>query len=248
MTPKRIEILGVPVDCVTSKQALVVVKAMLQGNNPEQIIAVNPEKIMKARENPVLLHQLTRSGLLIPDGIGVVWAARLLHAAQLERVPGAELMPMICGVAAQEGHKIFLFGASSSVNQRAVEVLRAQIPGIKVVGHHHGFVEEKDYPELVQEINDSQADIVFVAIGSPKQEEWMEQNLPKLNVKVCQGVGGTFDVLAGNVRRAPPIFRRCHLEWLYRLLAQPKRAFRQVALLQFAYRVFQEKVLLDWKR
>lgn len=246
MRPRRFEILGVPVDCVTMSQALAVVQAMLEGDSgaPEMVIAVNPEKVMKARQDSALLGRLMRAGLLIPDGIGVVFAARCkrLHAP-IERVPGSELMPLICERAARSGRRIFLFGASPEVNPRVAAVLRQRYPGISIVGHQHGYVAPEEMPAVIRTINASGADILFVALGSPTQEIWMDRHVPQLNVKVCQGVGGTFDVLAGRVRRAPLLFRKWHLEWLYRLASEPRRLLRQTALPRFAFQVMSRQVM-----
>ena len=233
----RIEILGVPMDCLTMDRALEVVDAMVRGQKAETIIAVNPEKVIAARRDPRLLGRLQRAGLLIPDGIGVVLAARLLRLGRLQRVPGSDLMPAICRRAADKGYRIFLFGASPDVNRRTVEVLHERYPGIRIVGSQHGFLPESEMPALLARINASQADVLFVALGSPKQEQWMDTYAPSLKVKVCQGVGGTFDVLSGRTRRAPLVFQRLALEWLYRMLTQPRRLARQTALPLFALQV-----------
>ena len=243
MKPKRVDILGVPVDCVTMDQALAAVEAMLGGNTPEMVIAVNPEKVMKAQRDDVLLERLRRAGLLLPDGIGVVLAARILGLGRLERVPGSELMPRICERAARYGHKIFLFGGGQDVTARAALVLRMCFPRIQIVGTQHGYLKEEEMPALIQRINDSGAKVLFIALGSPRQEIWMDRYLPQLNVKVCQGVGGTFDVLAGRKKRAPLYFRKLHLEWFYRLVSEPSRALRQTALLQFTGQVLRKMVI-----
>ena len=237
MTPKRVEVLGVPVDCLTMQTALDAVDTALQSDKPTSIVAVNPEKIIRAQSDPEFMKQLTSAGLLIPDGIGVVWAARLLGLGNMERVPGSELMPAICGLAAQKGYPLFLFGGRPEVNQRAVEFLRRRYPSIRIVGNEHGYIGKEDFPDLIESINDSGAKILFVALDSPKQEQWIADHLSKLRVQVCQGVGGTFDVIAGTVRRAPVIFRKMYLEWLYRLVAQPNRIMRQTALPKFACQV-----------
>lgn len=242
-SPRRVTVLGVPVDCVDMVRTLAAVDDMVAGSRPRTILAVNPEKVMKAQRDPVLSRALNDAGLLIPDGIGVVYAVRSLWGERIARVPGAELMPEICGLAAKRGYKVFLFGASREVNEQAVAKLRQQYSGIAIVGHHDGYVDEAGMPRLLDEINQSGAQILFVALGSPKQELWMERYLPRLqHVRVCQGVGGTFDVIAGRVRRAPAAFRHANLEWLYRLVTDPKRALRQVALPQFTLAVFRAKL------
>jgi len=244
MKPKRINILGISVDCVTMSTALDYVEdIILKANKPSSILAINPEKIIKAKQEPLLFKSIKQAQLLIPDGIGVVWAARLLGLGKMQRVPGAELMPAICERAAQKGYKLFLFGGKEEVNTRAVAALRKQYPDIKIVGHHHGYVSKPEMPSLIEKINTSEAEVLFIALGSPTQELWMEQYFPKLkNIKVCQGVGGTFDVIAGTVRRAPLIFRKLSLEWLYRLISQPRRFFRQVALPKFVYQILRYRL------
>ncbi len=234
--------LGVPVDCVDMSGALAAVDVMVAGDRPATIIAINPEKVMKARENRSLLGFLNGVDLLIPDGIGVVLAARLLEQARIERVPGSELMPAICARAATRGYTVFVYGAAQEVNQRAVDTLRVTYPGLKIVGSQHGYLSEAEMPQFISRINSCAPDVLFVALGSPRQEAWIQKYVPDLKVKVCQGVGGTLDVLAGTVKRAPPLFRRLHLEWFYRLATNPRRAGRQVVLPKFAYQVARSKI------
>ncbi len=242
VSPKRVNLLGVPVDCVDMSQSLAVVDAMVAGDRPATIIAVNPEKVMKARQDPALRRFLWNCGLLIPDGIGVVYAVRLLEKQHIERVSGADLMPAICASAAARGYTVFLFGATEAVNRRAAEVLQQSYPRLRIVGRHHGFVDDAGMPAVIEQINASRPDVLFVALGSPKQELWLERYLPQLNVKVCQGVGGTFDVIAGKLKRAPLFFRRYNLEWLYRLMREPRRAIRQAALPGFVYQLARLKL------
>ncbi|MBL8202152.1 MAG: WecB/TagA/CpsF family glycosyltransferase [Chromatiales bacterium] len=242
-TPKRVEVLGAPVDCVDLEGALAAIDTLIAGPEARAVVAVNPEKVIKAQSDPVLRRSLASAGLLIPDGIGVVYAVRLLRHERLERVPGAELMPAICARAALRGYPVFLFGASREVNEKASAVLAKEYPGLVIAGHHHGYVDDAAMPDLVAAINASGAQVLFVALGSPRQELWMEKYLPELrHVRVCQGVGGTFDVIAGRVRRAPLAFRRANLEWFYRLVTEPRRAIRQIVLPRFTYQVFREKL------
>lgn len=241
-TPRRVDVLGVPVDCVDMAGALAAVDAMVAGDRARSVLAVNPEKVMQAQADPDLLRCLRQAGLLIPDGIGVVWAIRALNGETLDRVPGAELMPEICGLAARNGYTVFLYGARPEVNAEAAARLRQVYPGIRIVGARDGYVTPEQMPGLIEEINRLAPQILFVALGSPRQELWMEKYLPQLNVRVCQGVGGTFDVIAGRVRRAPVFFRRNNLEWFYRLLTEPRRAIRQAALPRFVYRLLRARL------
>jgi N-acetylglucosaminyldiphosphoundecaprenol N-acetyl-beta-D-mannosaminyltransferase len=241
--PRRVEVLDVPVDCVTPASALERVEALIAGDRARAVIAVNPEKVIAARRRPELLRTLRDAGLLIPDGIGLVVAARWFGARPIERVPGAELMPAVCDLAARRGWGVFLFGGAPDVSRGAAEALRARYPGLRIVGSEHGYLPDGTADELIGRINASGAEVLFIALGSPRQELWMERHLASLRVKVCQGVGGTFDVLAGRARRAPALWRKLHLEWLYRLLADPKRLPRQTALPRFALEVFWRRVV-----
>ena len=239
MSASRIEIRGVPVDCVDWPGALRVVEQQLTtSGSAGAVIAVNPEKMVRAQQDANLLACLREARLLIPDGVGVVLAARLLGLGRMQRVAGCELMPEICAAAERRQAGIFLFGASESVNARVAAVLQARFPRLCIRGRHDGYVSDENMTGIVEAINASGATILFLALGSPRQELWMQQYLPQLqHVRLCQGVGGTFDVLAGTVRRAPAAFIHLHLEWLYRLLSQPNRILRQTALPRFALQV-----------
>ena len=239
MPSERLEILGVPVDCLTWARTLAVIEEELERTGPARaIVAVNPEKVMRAQRDPQLLASLRSAALLIPDGIGVVAAARLLRLGRMQRVAGSELMPRICALAAERARAVYLLGASAEVNERAATVLRVSFPRLRIAGRQHGYVAESEMAGVVEAINASGAEILFLALGSPRQEMWMQRHLASLTgVRLCQGVGGTFDVLAGTVRRAPRAFIRLNLEWLYRLLAQPQRLLRQSALPRFALQV-----------
>ena len=225
------------------ERSLDIVKTFLQGDKPESVIAVNPEKVIKARQDPELLAQLRSAGLLIPDGIGVVFAARMLGLGRMKRVPGAELMPEICDLSAKNGYKIFLFGGRPEVNIKVVNVLTERYKGIQIVGRQSGYFNDNEMDGIIENINMSGAQILFIALGSPKQELWMRKYLQNTTVRVCQGVGGTFDVLTGEVRRAPSVFRMMNLEWFYRLLSNPKRIIRQAALPRFMFAVIRKKML-----
>jgi N-acetylglucosaminyldiphosphoundecaprenol N-acetyl-beta-D-mannosaminyltransferase len=241
--PARIDLLGVPVDSVDMGQALdFLTDHVARGTGCATVFAVNPEKIMRARKDEALRTLLASATLLIPDGIGAVLAARVLGLGRFGRVPGSELMPNLCERAADRGYSVFLFGARPEVNDEAAAALSRRFPALKIAGRQHGYVEEADMPALVERINASGADILFVALGSPRQEAWMYSRAPELRVKVAQGIGGTLDVVAGRVNRAPPLFLALNLEWLYRLLREPRRIWRQRALVAFMWAVAKRKI------
>ncbi len=238
----RIRILGAPVDVVDAQMALDVIDVHIGRNGaPGCVLAVNPEKVRLLASDGLLRGVFERALLLVPDGIGVVLGARILYGRRMRRVAGADLMEAICAASPQKGYRLFIFGSEEQVNRTAVDVLRRRYPGINIVGRANGFAGAGRNGELIRDINESRADILFVGLGSPRQERWMHENLPKLNVRICQGIGGTLDTIAGTVKRAPRWARKIGCEWLYRLVRQPTRCMRQVRLLQFAFAILMAK-------
>ena len=243
LNPPRHDVLGVPVSMVTMGSAMAYVRAFLARPGVDLVVASNPEKVIAARKNPELMAVLKTAAMVIPDGIGVVLASRLHGQNAVARVPGSELMPNICALAAAEGHSIFLYGARPETVAQTQALLQKQYPGINIVGAQHGYVTPEEMPALVETINASGARILFVGLGSPRQELWMAEYRHQLTgVRLCQGVGGTFDAICGRPRRAPRLFLRLHLEWLYRLLSQPARIHRQRALPVFATHVLRDLI------
>ena len=243
---ERIRILDAPVDIVDNCTALAFVdRCVRAGAQAACIFAVNPEKICALRSDPALRQFFNSAALLLPDGIGIVAAARLLHGRRMHRTPGADLMQQICAVAPARGYRIFVLGATEQVNSAAVAELWRRHPGIRIVGRANGYFSPEENDRILEEINVSAADILFVALGSPRQEMWIQQHLPRLTVAVIQGVGGTLDTIAGTVRRAPRWTRAIGLEWLYRLVVQPSRARRQVNLARFAAEILRLKFIRE---
>lgn len=240
---KCFSILNTPLHGVDMDDALAFVKSSVElASRPHVIMAINPEKVYALRTNSELQEFAENADLLIPDGIGMIWAARILHRVRLGRVPGADLMENSCKQAVKYGHRVFLYGASEEVNAGAAKELIRRYPGLIVAGRANGYVQPDEMEELVQKINDSKADILFVGLGSPRQERWIQRWLPCLQVKVIQGVGGTFDTITGHVKRAPVCLQKIHLEWFYRLVKQPTRFWRQLRLIQFIGEVMRDKV------
>jgi len=239
---KRLRVLGVPVDYVNMSLAIRYVEGLLSNNKKgSYILAVNAEKFMQLQNDLFLKTIFENASLLIPDGVGAIWGIRWRYRLPAKRVPGIELMQNICKVAAEKEYRIFIFGSQEEVNKKAAEKLRFIYPGIRIVGSCNGYIRDEEMEKLINDINRSKADILFVALGSPKQEKWIKEHISKLNVKICQGIGGTLDVLTGEMRRAPAFFRKLPLEWLYRLIADPKRIYRQLIIPRFLFKVFTKK-------
>ena len=242
--PDRFWVLGAPIDAVNMDSALRFVDCHIaEGTKAGVVLAMNPEKVYSLRRDPLLNRFFSEATLLLPDGIGMVLALRFLNGKKIGRVPGADLMQSLCARSPVTGHRIFIFGASEEVNRGAVEELERRHPGIRIVGRANGYLPKEKMGELVKRINASGADILFVALGSPRQEMWVQEYLPYLNIKIVQGIGGTLDTITGRVKRAPKLFQDIGLEWFYRLLSQPTRIIRQKSLPRFAWEVIRAK----WK-
>lgn len=241
---ERVPILDLWVDSVDMAGAVArAERFLLEGGRPHSIFAVNPEKNFSIPRDRFLLDAFKGADLLIPDGVGVVWAARMLHGLKLRRVTGVALMEELCRLAARTGHSVFVYGAREAVNARAVTLLRGRHPGLRVAGRSNGYIAGDGMERLVASINASKAAILFMALGSPMQERWFATHGPSLaHVRICQGIGGALDVLAGTVKRAPGIWQDLWLEWLYRLLREPSRLARQTSLARFVVQVLKARL------
>jgi N-acetylglucosaminyldiphosphoundecaprenol N-acetyl-beta-D-mannosaminyltransferase len=228
--------LGVDVSPLTYEGIVSEIKSKISRHEQSTIIAVNPEKIITAQRNPEVKTLINNSTFQIADGVGILLASKLKGGKITSRVTGVDMMGKLLDFAAAEGHPVYFYGAKEEVVTKAIFEIKKARPSIQVAGYTNGY--EKDEAALVQRIHDSGAKILFVALGSPKQELWIKRNLDNLpNVLVFQGVGGSFDVFSGMVKRAPAFFRKFGLEWLYRLVSNPSRIKRQMNLPVFLIRV-----------
>lgn len=228
--------LDIPVDVTTTEDALGAAAAAVAEGPPLLIVAVNPEKVVKAQRDPELRAFIEAAGLRIADGVGLLVASRLRGGRLRERVTGIDLFLALCGRARQEGWSVYLLGARSEVVHAAAQELSRRLPGISVAGLRDGYFARSDAVEVASEIARSGADLLFVALGSPLQEAFLRQHGPATRARVLMGVGGSFDVLAGRVPRAPQAMRALGLEWLYRLWREPRRIGRMLALPIFLVR------------
>lgn len=238
---QRINILSVLVDSISMTDALDRLEGFIHQRSPRLIATANAEMVMLAHENPSFCRTLNSADLVLPDGAGVVWAARRLGASVPERVAGYDLTQRLLQRAAKAGYRIFWLGAAPGVAEEAAARAADRCPGLITVGIRDGYFAMDD-DSVIKEIRQAQPDILLCALGVPKQETWLMQHLDALAVPVSIGVGGTFDVMAGKVKRAPVWMQQSGLEWLYRLLCQPSRFVRMLALPRFAAKV----LLVAW--
>lgn len=241
--PAPINILNVPVHPVTMPQTLAHIQEIMAAPGLKQIATVNPEFVMTAQNDPAFLTILQLADLCIPDGVGLLWAARILGHHLPERVPGSEIVYHLAQTAAQRGWRLFLLGAAPGVAEEAAAVLQQQYPALVIAGTYAGSPDPAENDAIVSRINDSTADLLFVAYGAPKQDKWIARNKETLTtVRVAMGVGGSLDFISGRAIRAPKSFQRLGLEWFYRLLREPWRWRRMLALPKFALRVLASRL------
>lgn len=203
------------------------------------IVTANPEIVMKAQKSKGFMKMIRNADLVTADGIGVVWASKMFGLDIPERVTGYDTIVSLFEERQKEQKpmRVYLVGAKPDVVKKAAQHIENKYSYIQVVGYHDGFFKTDDEHKIIREINQCNADLLLVAMGSPRQEQFIFNNKTKLKIKVAIGVGGVFDVLSGNVKRAPEIFQKTNLEWFYRLISSPSRMFRQMSLLRFAFKV-----------
>ena len=224
----RTEIMGVGFDDLTLDKAAQRAAGMIDEGGFHYVVTPNPELVDRARREEPFRQALNGADLVLPDGIGVVYAARLLGRRLKGRCPGIDFAGKLMGHMARTGLRLYLLGAKPGVAEAAAARLEIRYPGLTICGTHDGYFQE-DAP-VVEEIRRAGADVVFVCLGAPKQEYWMVKNGPATGARLMAGLGGSLDVFAGVVERAPESWQRLGLEWLYRLTREPKRIGRMARL------------------
>ncbi|MHB9031604.1 MAG: WecB/TagA/CpsF family glycosyltransferase [Anaerolineae bacterium] len=242
MPAKSVYILNVRVDHVTTIEVLDELDRMVQEGGVHQVATVNPEFVMTAQRNHEFFVTINESALAIPDGVGLLWASRMLGKPLPERVTGSDTVPLIARMAAQKGYRLFLLGAAPGVAEKAAQILLRDNPGLQIVGTFSGSPRSEEEQEIVTLVQRAKPDFLFVAFGAPQQDLWIKRNMEQLQVPVCMGIGGTLDFIAGVAPRAPVWMRRCGLEWLYRLIRQPWRWRRMARLPKFALLVLAQRL------
>ena len=237
----RIEVLHVKIDVVTMKEAVSRVEGFIARKKPHLVVTPNAEMIMMANQDKDFAQIINNADLVVPDGAGVVWAARYNGDSMPERVAGYDLVQNLLMEAAKKKYRIYMLGGAPGIVDKAKKVAEQRYPGVQIVGTRHGFFTKQEESEIVNAIIAKQPDILLVALGVPRQEKWLVDYMEQIKAPVSIGVGGTFDVMAGAVIRAPLWMQNANLEWLHRLLSEPKRAIRMLALPKFVLQVMANK-------
>jgi len=237
----RVEILGVGVDQVDMTATLARLDVYLQTKTPHLIATADAAGIVQAQSDPEFLHILKTADLVTPDSIGVLWAAKRKGQPIKERVSGVDLCDKLCAMSADKGWRIYLLGAEPGVADLAAEKLRLKHPGCNIVGSRHGYFPSESDEIVAQEVAATKPDILLVAMGIPRQEKFIKKTQDIIKASVAMGVGGSLDVFSGKAKRAPKIFQKIKLEWLWRLLLNPSKISKAKFLPKFVMLVLKEK-------
>lgn len=235
---KRLNILGVHIDKVTKDEALSVFEKLLKTDECQMIITPNSEIVMSATKDNQLRDIINDADMVIPDGIGLVYASKILKEPLLERVTGIDFLETALNYLNENKGSIYLLGSKPGISEKAADKMKEKYPDLVIAGAQHGYFKEADEEKVIQMINDAAPDLLCVALGSPKQEKIVKKYQSKLKAKVTVGIGGSLDVWAGELKRAPKFYQDNGLEWLYRLIQQPSRYKRMAALPVFILKVF----------
>ena len=232
MQKERVRILGIDIDNIDIEEAGSLTKELVDGSNKscKMVFAPNTEFIMMAQKDEEFYKILREADLATPDSVGVMIGGKLQKKPFKQRIPGQMYFRKVLEVGEKEGWTFYLLGGKDDVPELATENIRKLYPNIKIVGYHEGFFEQDSEESVIKEINKLQPNVLFVAMGAPLQEKWIEKHKHELKVDVAAGQGGTFDYEAGKIKRAPVIFQKLGIEWFWRLMLQPSRFFRMIVL------------------
>jgi N-acetylglucosaminyldiphosphoundecaprenol N-acetyl-beta-D-mannosaminyltransferase len=236
-----VDILGIRIDNLTNDEALARMEQFIQDGHPHLVTTVNPEFVVAAQTDTAFAQILNRADLNLPDGQGLLWAARVLGSPLEERVTGVDTVVRLAGLAAQRGYGVYLLGAAEGVAETTARILERRFPGLRVVGAYAGSPAPEEDEAIVERIRRADPQLLFVAYGAPQQEKWIARNLSRLQTPVAMGVGGAFDFISGKTSRAPKWVQSLGLEWLHRLALQPWRWRRMMSLPRFGLLVLRAR-------
>jgi len=232
---------GVRVHRLTMAETLETLGRFIREGGPHHVVTLDSSMCVLARDDAALRQIVANAELSTPDSAGVLWACRRFGCPLPQRVSGVEIVEELCRIAPEKGYRLFFLGAAPGVAEDAARKMRDRYPGCEIVGTRDGFFRQEDEPALLDEIRTAHPDILCVALGIPKQEKWIARHRDALGVPVLIGVGGTFDVYSGRVKRAPKWMQRLSLEWLYRLARNPRKIGKVMTLPKFVLMTLRAK-------
>ncbi len=248
MPDKRYPILNTYVNAISMDETIAEVENIIKAGKPTQHVVINALKVNLMNENAELQKIVNACPLINADGASIVWAAKKLGVPLTERVAGIDLFENLVKLAAEKGYKIYLFGAKEEVVQKVKKIFEEKYPTLKIVGYRNGYFTEADEPEIVKNMAESGADMMFVAFSSPKKEFWVNKYLNDLNIPFVMGVGGSFDVVAGVTDRAPKWMQDHGLEWFYRFIQEPRRLWNRYVVGNWKFVAYTYKVKREQKK
>lgn len=246
---EKVSIFGVNIDNINMDETTQIVKDFLKSDKLNIIFTPNTEIVMAAKEDDNIKQMVNAADIIIPDGIGLIYASKIHKKPLKERVTGFDISIKMLEIADKEGYSIYLLGGKDGIAQDAAKTINEDYPNVKVVGYHHGYfkgshrdiLDSEEERIIIDEINSLNPDIIFVGLGFPGQEKFIYHNRDKIKARVIIGNGGVMDILSGNATRAPEFYQKHGLEWFYRLVKEPSRIKRQIALPKFMIRVLFDK-------
>ncbi len=241
MKNETVDILGFRINNVKMSETIEKIKEFIHSGIPHQVITANSLMLNAAINNRQLKNVFAGSALVVPDSIGMLVAGKILGQPLIERVTGIDLMYHLFALCQKEGLSIYLLGAKPGVAAQAAERIRGQFSGLKISGAHHGYFDAQEEGKVIAEIKNLKPDLLFVGLNIPHQEMWIAERLADLGVPVAMGIGGSFDVISGHIKRAPAVMQQAGLEWLWRTIVEPWRIKRIVLLPVFLGKVYRQK-------
>lgn len=241
MEKNKINILNISFENIIKTDLLRKIEKHISDQQKTFLVTANPEIVMLANQDSEYQSIVKKADYVIADGIGVVIGSKLLGTPLPERIAGYDLLVELLKMGNEKGWSVYFLGAKQEVIQKAVENIQGSYPGLHVAGWHDGYFNW-DSSEIPDEIKRKKPDLIFAALGFPRQEFWIAEHMKEFDKGIFMGVGGSFDVIAGTVKRAPVIWQKMNLEWLYRLIKQPSRWRRMLALPHFMLKVINEKI------
>ncbi|MDD5277476.1 MAG: WecB/TagA/CpsF family glycosyltransferase [Methylovulum sp.] len=232
---QRIEMMGCYIDNLSMEETLQAIGDFIKSGLPHQHVVVNVDKLVKANRDEGLRRIINECALINADGMPVVWASRLLGKPLKERVAGVDLFEALMQRSAEQGWRVYLLGATEEVVSLAKQIYEQKYPGLTIAGYRNGYWRQEEEAGVVEQIKAARADLLFVAISSPKKEHFLGQYQAEMKIPFAMGVGGTLDVATGKVKRAPLWMQKNGLEWFYRFLQEPRRMFKRYFIDDMAF-------------
>lgn len=230
-----VNIFNCDVSTLTMKETIHEINTRIEGRVTTQHVVINAGKVVLMEKNNRLLNIVKNCPIINADGQSIVWASKLLGKPIPERVTGIDLMMELLKLSAEKGYGVYFFGAREEVVNKLVINLKEQYPNLNIAGYRNGYFNKEDEPQIIEDMKKSKADILFVGFSSPQKEYWLDENIDKLGIPFCMGVGGSFDVIVGKTKRAPRWMQKSGLEWFYRFIQEPKRMWKRYLVGNFKF-------------